>query len=138
VSIYKPKDRKEAKRSILVLVVVLAVACVALGLLVGALTSGGTGDERTDQVRVVVNYSGSWSGAVGDLDGVEDWGHNGSYSVVLSRGDAAMWIVSANAQKGDDSGMMLRISIETLDGVVLKEDVTMAAYGVAQVAVEIE
>jgi len=136
MSFLKPQSKEEFKRSAIIGTALLLIICVALGLFVNAALSAN--DDRTDQVKVVVNYSGSWSGAYTDVETLQSWSHDGSYSIVLERSDMAMWIVSANAQKDDDSGAMLTISIQDMDGHVLKTASTSTAYGVAQVAMGIE
>jgi hypothetical protein len=89
------------------------------------------------QVKVVVEYAHPWSGAIGDLYGINTWGSTGSYTQVLHKTHSGSWIVSANAQKEDGSTATLRISIITMDGKVLRSATTSEPYGVAQVAVMI-
>lgn len=94
---------------------------------------------QVNQVKIKVHYSGSWSGAYGDAGSIQSWSGTGDYSLTLNRPSSAisMWIISANAQKQDDSTTTLTISIVTMDGSVLKTASTTAAYGVAQVAVDV-
>jgi hypothetical protein len=89
------------------------------------------------EVKVVVTYSHPWSGAIGDLYGIDSWSAAGSYSQVLHKTHSGSWIVSANAQKEDGSTSTLTISIITMSGKVLASASTSEPYGVAQVAVNV-
>lgn len=135
MSIIKPNDKEEAKRSLVVLAVVLIAVIIIAGLAIGMATSGGSSDDR---VKIVVSYSGSWSGAYGDAGSIQSWSHDGPYTKVLERPDRGTWIVSANAQKEDSGSGTLTISIQTMDGKAIKTSSTATAYGVAQVAAVIE
>lgn len=87
----------------------------------------------TSDVKVVVTYSHPWSGAIGDLYDIHTWGSTGSYSQTLHRTHSGTWIVTANAQKLDGSSATLTISIQTMDGRVLRSSSTSTPYGMAQV-----
>jgi hypothetical protein len=118
-------------------------------------------DKNT--VIVAVHYIGDWSGAIGDQTGVSTW--NGHYDYVSTGGgfdsntgtftphtwawvgspdtnqtltrNGGVWVVSANAQKQDDSSATLTITIEYADGTVIKEASTNSPYGIAQVTATI-
>jgi hypothetical protein len=91
------------------------------------------------QVKVEVSYSGKWQGAVGDLEGIVSWSGDDPRTLTLARArPVGMWIVSANAQKMDDSSSILTISIVRMDGTVIKTASTNTAYGMAQIATNID
>jgi hypothetical protein len=117
-------------RAIVVAVIVLVFA-VVISWAIYAHPFGPT------QVKVVVEYSGSWSGAVGDLSHINSWGHDGSYAVILTKSGSGVWIISANAQKDDGSGGTLRISIQNMDGTVIRSASTSQPFGIAQVAISL-
>ncbi len=86
--------------------------------------------SRDSGVTVRIIYSGSWAGAVGDLGSitsVEGFG-NTDYPMIGNP-----QIVSANAQKKDDSNKKLTIQI-IQDGNIVKQASTTASYGLAQVS----
>jgi hypothetical protein len=91
------------------------------------------------QVKVEVSYSGKWQGAVGDLDGIVSWSGDDPRTLTLARArPVGIWIVSANAQKMDASSSILTISIVRMDGTVIKTASTNTAYGMAQIAANID
>jgi len=79
-------------------------------------------------VRII--YSGHWQGALGDEGGVSSVDGTGSKNFQIP-GDP--YIVSANAQKMDDSSNTLTIQI-IKNGNLIKQGTTKAAYGVAQIS----
>ena len=98
---------------------------------------------RIDEVYVGVMYDRPWQGAIGDLGSVTSWGAKRSYTRLFIRPqDTSMWIISANAQKKDDSNRKLTIMIwyadKNGDPVTLAEASTSQQYGIAQVSCEIK
>lgn len=104
--------------------------------------SGSTGDDGTENggsddtgeeqsgFQVRVEYEGDWSGSIsagGSARSVD-----GSGTEVLDIEAEDVNIVSANAQKQDDSSRELLIQILE-DGEVVAEQSTTAEFGVAQV-----
>jgi len=95
--------------------------------------------QEIQKVVIKVEYDGEWQGAYGDVYGIVSWNGNGAKTVTLNRpSDAYLWVVSANAQKMDDSNKVLTIKIMKTDGTILKQASTSAPYGVAQVAYNID
>jgi hypothetical protein len=91
------------------------------------------------QVKVEVSYSGKWQGAVGDLASIVSWSGDDQRTLTLARTrPVGIWIVSANAQKMDNSSSILTISIVRMDGTVIKTASTNTAYGMAQIAANID
>jgi hypothetical protein len=91
--------------------------------------------QKNRSVLVKVEYAGEWQGAYGDASGIVSWDGNGTKTIALDRpNDAYLWIVSANAQKSDDSSAVLTIKIMQTDGTILKQASTQSPYGMAQVS----
>jgi hypothetical protein len=133
----QPAPRKKKTGLYIALVVVAAIVIVAVALIVS--NPSLLPQSRITQIQIKVEYSGSWQGARGDLSALESWSGTGSKTVTLNRpSDASIWIISANAQKLDDSSNTLRIMITKTDGTVLREGSTTAAYGVAQITYTIQ
>ncbi|WP_324757125.1 hypothetical protein [Haloarcula montana] len=93
---------------------------------------GGFGDDDSDTAsggfEVRVEYGGEWSGSINAGGSSRTVDGAGSQTLAVE-GDPD--IISANAQKQDDSDRTLTIQI-LRDGEVLKETSTSAEYGVAQ------
>ena len=115
---------KKLKCLIGIIIVVIIVMIIAV-----ATTDGNTGNNEGTQIKVI--YDGSWNGALSTGDGssktIEGTG-NETINVTNDTTD----IVSANAQKMDDSSDELKIQI-LKNGEVKKESSTTAQYGIADV-----
>lgn len=91
--------------------------------------------QKIQTVIVKVEYDGEWQGAYGDVYKIVSWNGTGVKTVTLNRpSDAYLWVVSANAQKMDDSNRVLTIKLMQTDGTVLEQASTQSPYGVAQIA----
>ena len=134
------KDRNPKKsRNLLIFGTVWTVILIILVWIIVASLFVAVVTPKVKQVYIKVEYAGEWQGAYGDQSGIVSWSGTGTKTVTLSRpGDAYMWIVSANAQKMDDSNDVLTIKIMKTDGTILKEASTTAPYGVAQVAYNVD
>ena len=75
-------------------------------------------------VKIVVEYAHQWSGGIGEGDVVVPHVQTGNYSFVMHKTFGGRWDVHVMAEKEDDSTDLLRISIMTLDGKVLKSAMT--------------
>lgn len=89
--------------------------------------------EPTFKIRV--EYDGEWQGAISVTgDGSSSTRSvSGSGTTTIEVDQSPVQIISANAQKQDDSGATLRIQI-LRNGDVVAEATTDAEYGVAQVS----
>jgi hypothetical protein len=117
-------------------IIVFFIAFLVIAVVLTSFHSPAQNISQT--VRVQVSYGGAWQGAYGDVSGIVSWSGNGPYSVTLTRGNQGLWVVSVNAQKMDDSSTGLTVSIIGSDGHVIKSATTSAAYGMAQVAANID
>jgi len=91
-------------------------------------SQSGSESERTYQVKI--SYSGEWQGSIASGGSSRSVQGSGSDTIEI---DGSPEIISANAQKQDDSSDELTIQI-LQDGEVVKESSTSAEYGVAQVS----
>ncbi len=118
-----PVDEKKKANPVIVFAVVFTVLMVVFIIIFsGLLFDGGIGGGDKD---IVISYSGSWTGAVGDEHGTRSVEGSGSATYSYSGS-----IISAVVQKDDDSSRTLTVRIER-DGRVYAEESTSAAYGVA-------
>jgi hypothetical protein len=87
-------------------------------------------DGAEGSISVRIEYEGEWSGAVGSEGSTRSVDGSGPEEIELE-GDPS--VVSANAQKQDDSADELTVQI-LQDGEIIAEESTTAAYGVASVS----
>lgn len=90
--------------------------------------------SSTSAVKLVISYSGDWTGAISDSSGTRTIEGTGDKTINLGNIDGA---VAANAQKSDDSSETMTISLKK--GVsTLKKSSTSSEYGVVSVSDYIE
>lgn len=87
-------------------------------------------DDSSYQVRI--SYDGDWSGSIGGDGSSRSVDGSGTETFDI---DGDPFIVSANAQKQDDSSDVLTVEI-LQGGEVIASQTTSASYGVAQVTSE--
>lgn len=100
----------------------------------GGTATGDSSDSNDQDIEVRVQYEGDWSGSIsagGQSRSVEG---SGAKTIGVEASDAM--VVSANAQKDDDSDRELTIQI-LIDGEVVQESSTTAEYGIASVTAEV-
>jgi hypothetical protein len=91
-------------------------------------TEDSNGSGSSYEVRI--EYDGEWSGSVGSGGSTSSVDGSGTETIEI---DGSPDIISANAQKQDDSSNELTIQILE-DGEVVEEGSTTASYGVAQIS----
>ena len=134
-----PLSQKKTLMILAISVVLAIVVFLAVNFwLSGPSFSSSSGPTKITQVLIKVEYDDEWQGAYGDPSALVSWNGIGTKTVTLNKPDTYLWIVSANAQKQDDSSKTLTISILLLDGTVLKSASTSSPYGIAQVTYEIK
>lgn len=109
----------------------LTCLVVALGIIAYcAITSAASSeDDKIAQVTVIIDYDDHWYGSLGGIDSSASYEGTGPASYTISHeGDGAL-NVAAVIQKSDGSPGTLAVSIETMDGTVLRAASTNAAYG---------
>ena len=133
-----PLSQKKTLMILAISVVLAIVVFLAVNFWLSGSSFSSSGQSKTTQVLIKVEYDGEWQGAYGDPSALVSWNGIGTKTVTLNKPDTYLWIVSANAQKQDDSSKTLTISILLLDGTVLKSASTSSPYGIAQVTYEIK
>lgn len=142
-TISEEKSPLSQKKTLIILAISVVLAIVvflAVNSWLSSLSfsSSSSGSTKTTQVLIKVEYDGEWQGAYGDPSALVSWNGIGTKTVTLNKPDTYLWIISANAQKQDDSSKTLTVSILLPDGTVLKTASTTSPYGIAQVTYEIK
>ncbi len=113
-------------KTTLMTIVLIIVALVVIVAIVIALTQFSNG---SNQVKVVIDYSGNWSGSFGNFGSQNTYNGTGSQSFTIEQNSNTPLDVSATIQKSDGSSNTLTVSIENTDGAILASGNTAAAYG---------
>lgn len=117
-------------KSLIIGAIAIVVMIIIAGIAIGMMTSGSS--NEVSKVKVIVEYSGEWSGTYGDLGDMCSWDGDGSKSVTFTR-PSSTYAVVANAYKPDGGSGTLTLKIVSMDGKVLKQSSTSAQYGFAQI-----
>jgi flagellar basal body-associated protein FliL len=94
MSIYKPTDRREAKRSLIVLIIVLVVAVVVIGLVIGMAT-------REKEIKFTADGTGTYLVTLTYMDGAgmhqSQYSRTGHYEVKITGATTANLIVMCDS-----------------------------------------
>lgn len=147
-SVYDIRPRRSGRTLLLVAIIIILVAALAGTLIYFLLLDqAGVGPlaHRGDDVVLVTvqNFgSGQWIGGIGYSDGSGQSisGGAGAQTFELHRpaGLQTDWAVAVNVIRMDDSTSLITLKITTEDGLVLREGSTNSAYGVIQLACNVD
>ena len=120
-------QRKKLSKNKLISIVVASIAVIVVIVLV-AVSLSGTG-MRSDQVKIVVIYSGDWHGWYTDgASPLITWSGHGETSIIVTRASRTATISAL--VMSDDFGSMGTITIKIIgpDGQTLDEDSADSAF----------
>ncbi len=107
------------------------LAVIALLVVIVAIPMLGSADAN--KVKVVVSYSGSWSGTINAGGNVSTWsGQGGDSKVIDIPGGYDHFYIYTYAMKSDAGSGELKVSITTMDGRVLAQGSSSATFAVVQ------
>ncbi len=122
-------------------VAILALAMVAMVIAftgcIGNQNSGSSGTSVT-QAKVVIDYNGTWNGSVGQLLDLKNVNGTGHKEITVDKGNSSVFQVSALVHKSDASNATLTVSIEYMNGTVIKSDSTSTPFGIAAVTATVK
>jgi uncharacterized protein YxeA len=120
--------------------VVVAVPLVIIVTIVSILSSAflETSDERTENIKIEVSYSGSWEGMLYTNEGVQSISGFTRKTIMVFRPDGDEWTISFEAEKKDDTMGQLKVKIKLIDGTTLGETQTVEPYGKVSISIVIE
>ncbi len=120
--------------------VVVAVPLVLIVTIVSILGSGflETSDERPENIKIEVTYSGSWEGMLYNNDDVESISGFTKKTIIVFRPEGNEWTLSFDAEKKDDTMSQLKIMIKLIDGTTLGETQTVEPYGKVSITIVIK
>jgi len=110
---------------IFIIMALIVIAAIAVTL---SLSSNGS-----SQVKIVVEYSGNWSGNYGSLGSQNNYNGTGPQSISVQQ-DVAQSDITVTFQKADEGTGTLTVSIEKMDGTVLATSSTSEVHGMVSVS----
>jgi hypothetical protein len=118
---------------------VIAGPIVILAMLVSILNMGilEISDDRIENIKIEVTYSGSWEGVLYNNEEVQSIsGFTGKTILVFSPIEED-WTLSFDAEKKDDTTSQLKVVIKLIDGTRLGEAQTIDPYGKVSITLTI-
>ena len=118
---------------------VIAGPIAILAILISILNTGilETSDDRIENIKIEVTYSGSWEGVLYNNEEVQSIsGFTGKTILVFSPIEED-WILSFEAEKKDDTASQLKVVIKLIDGTRLGEAQTIDPYGKVSITLTI-
>ena len=110
---------------IFIIMALIVIAAIAVTM---SLTSNGS-----SQVKIVVEYTGNWSGNYGSMGSQNPYNGTGPRSISVQQ-DVAQSDITATFQKTDEGTGTLTVSIEKMDGTLLVSSSTGQVYGAVSVS----
>ena len=118
---------------------VIAGPIAILAMLISILNTGilETSDDRIENIKIEVTYSGSWEGVLyNNEDAQSISGFTGKTILVFSPIEED-WTLSFEAEKKDDTTGQLKVVIKLIDGTRLGEAQTIDPYGKVSITLTI-
>jgi len=119
---------------------VIAGPIAIVAILVSVLNSGilETPDDRIENIKIEVTYSGSWEGVLYNNEEVQRVsGFTRKTIIVFRPGGEEDWTLSFEAEKKDDTTSQLKIVVKLIDGTKLEDAQTVEPYGKVSVTLAI-
>ena len=119
---------------------VIAGPIAIIAIIVSILNTGilETSDERTENIKIEVSYSGSWEGMLYNNEMVHSISGFTKKTIMVFRPDGDEWTISFEAEKKDDTMGQLKVKIKLIDGTTLGETQTVEPYGKVSISIVIE
>lgn len=108
----------------------VAIVCFVV-VISGCTSSNNSTSSSNDNAKVEVATSVAWNGTITDQTGTRSINGDGAQTIDLG---SVSGVVSANAQKKDNSANPLTISIYSKEGNIIAINSTSDQQGVAQVS----
>jgi hypothetical protein len=120
-------------------VAVIAGPIAIIAIIVSILNAGilETSDERIENIKIEVTYSGSWQGVLYNNDEVQRISGFTRKTIIVFRPNGDDWTLSFEAEKKDDTSSQLKVVVKLIDGTRLGEAQTVDPYGKVSVTLAI-
>jgi hypothetical protein len=120
-------------------IAVIAGPIAILVILISILNTGilETSDDRVENIKIEVSYSGSWVGVLYNNEEVQRISGFSKKTIIVFRPDGDEWTLSFEAEKKDDTTSQLKVKIKLIDGTTLGQMQTVEPYGKASISMVI-
>ncbi len=112
-------------------IAVIAGPITVIALIISMLNTGilDTPDDRIENIKIEVTYSGSWDGVLYNNEHVQRISGFTRKTIIVFRPDDEEWTISFDAEKEDGSSNQLKAVFKLIDGTRLGESQTIDPYG---------
>ncbi len=110
---------------------VIAGPIAVIAIIVSILNTGllETPDDRIENIKIEVTYSGSWEGVLYNNEEMQRISGFTRKTIIVFRPNDEEWTLSFEAEKKDDSSSQLKAVVKLIDGTRLGESQTVDPYG---------
>jgi hypothetical protein len=110
---------------------VIAGPIAVIAIIVTILNAGllETPDDRIENIKIEVTYSGSWEGMLYNNDEVQSVSGFTRKTIIVFRPNDEEWTILFEAEKKDGSSNQLKAVVKLIDGTRLGESQTVDPYG---------
>lgn len=122
------KDRIGRTAPLHLIMIIIAIIFVVAIVIILQPSNG------SNQVKVVIDYTGAWSGSLGNLGNPSPYNGNGPHTYTIEQNGNTPLDASASIQKSDNSSDTLTVSMESMDGTILATGNTYEAYGIVNIS----
>ena len=110
---------------------VIAGPIAIIAIIVSILNTGilETSDERIENIKIEVTYSGSWAGVLYNNEDVKSISGFTGKTILVFGPLGEDWTILFEVEKKDDSLSQLKVVVKLIDGTLLGEARTIDPYG---------
>ena len=120
-------------------VAVIAAPLVILATIVSLFNAGilDTSEERIENIKIEVSYSGSWKGVIYNNEEIQKVSGFTRKTIIVFRPNNEEWTLTFETEKRDDTTSQLKVVIRLIDGTKLGEAQTVEPYGKVSISLKI-
>ena len=120
-------------------VAVIVAPLVILATIVSIFSIGilDTSEERIENIKIEISYSGSWEGVIYNNEDVQRISGFTRKTIIVFRPDYEEWPLTFEAEKMDDTTSQLKVVIKLIDGTKLGEAQTVEPHGKVSISLKI-
>jgi len=120
-------------------VAVIVAPLVILATIVSIFSIGilDTSEERIENIKIEISYSGSWEGVIYNNEDVQKVSGFTRKTIIVFRPVNEEWTLTFEAEKMDDTTSQLKVVIKLIDGTKLGEAQTVEPYGKVFISLKI-
>jgi hypothetical protein len=120
-------------------IAVIALPIIVVATIVSIFSTGflDASDERIQNVKLEISYSGAWEGRLYSNEDVQDISGFTKKTLIVVRPYGDEWTLTFEAEKKDNNMNQMKVKIKLIDGTILGETQTVEPFGRVSITLEI-